>query len=318
VPEHKTYDYAIVRVVPKVEREEFLNVGVIVSSPANGFLEARIELNERRLLAIDPTVDLETIRAHLATIPAICAGGPEAGPIGSLPQRERFHWLVASRSTVIQTSPAHTGTCENPATLLEHLLETMVRTSDRTSTAVGVRVLPYTSLAPLLREHLLPEEDEETAELVRRIRAARRRGYLTKGELERVCRWKSPRALGLVLGNDHHRVRRATNAALRARSEQARLDSLLELRGVSVPTASAILTMLDPARYGVIDIRVWQLLHAIGAVDGNRGGTNLTFVQWDQFLGVVRHFARELDVTARTIERTLFAVHRKYQEGLLY
>jgi hypothetical protein len=128
VPEHKTYDYAIVRVVQKVEREEFLNVGVIVSSPANGFLEARIELNERRLLAIDPTVDLETIRAHLATIPAICAGGPEAGPLGSLPQRERFHWLVASRSTVIQTSPAHTGTCENPATLLEHLLETMVRT----------------------------------------------------------------------------------------------------------------------------------------------------------------------------------------------
>jgi hypothetical protein len=127
VPDPRTYDYAIIRVVPKVEREEFLNVGAIVSSPANGFLEARIELDDRRLLALDPTVDLDVIRAHLATIPAICAGGDAAGPIGRLPQRERFHWLVAPRSTMIQTSPAHTGTCDNPAALLEHLLVTMVR-----------------------------------------------------------------------------------------------------------------------------------------------------------------------------------------------
>lgn len=123
-----TYDYATVRVVPKVEREEFINVGVIVSCPAKKFLEARIELNERRLLALDATLDIESIRAHLATIPAICAGGKEAGPIGQLTQRERFHWLVAPRSTVIQTSPAHTGYCRNPADVLEHLLDTMVRT----------------------------------------------------------------------------------------------------------------------------------------------------------------------------------------------
>jgi len=127
VPERSTYDYAIVRVVPKVEREEFVNVGVIVSCPGSGFLDARIELDEARLAALDPTLDLDSIRAHLATIPAIAAGGETAGPIGRLSPRERFHWLVAPRSTIIQTSPVHTGSCDDPAALVEHLLDTMVR-----------------------------------------------------------------------------------------------------------------------------------------------------------------------------------------------
>ncbi len=125
--EHCTYDYAVIRVVPKVEREEFVNVGIIVSCPAGEFLEARIELDEQRLTAVDPTLDVETIRTHLATIPIICAGGQEAGPMGKASQRERFHWLTAPRSTVIQTSPVHTGFCEDPADVLEHLLDTMVR-----------------------------------------------------------------------------------------------------------------------------------------------------------------------------------------------
>lgn len=122
-----TYDYAIIRVVPRVEREEFINVGVIVSCPAIKFLEARIELDEQRLMAMDSTLDVESIRANLATIPAICAGGERAGPIGQLTQRERFYWLTAQRSTIIQTSPVHTGRCTNPAVLLERLLDQMVR-----------------------------------------------------------------------------------------------------------------------------------------------------------------------------------------------
>jgi hypothetical protein len=127
MPNHSNYDYAIIRVVPKVEREEFVNAGVIVSCPAKEFLEARIELNEKRLLALDATVDMESIRTHLETITAICAGGAQAGPIGQLSQRQRFHWLVAPRSTIIQTSPVHTGNCDDPAAVLVHLLETMVR-----------------------------------------------------------------------------------------------------------------------------------------------------------------------------------------------
>jgi hypothetical protein len=121
-----SYDYAIVRVVPRVEREEFINAGVILSSQALDFLAASIELDERRLLSLDPTVDLEAVRENLASIPLVCAGGPAAGPIGKLSPRERFHWLVAPRSTIIQTSPVHSGRCQDPAAALDHLVRTMV------------------------------------------------------------------------------------------------------------------------------------------------------------------------------------------------
>jgi hypothetical protein len=121
------YDYAIIRLVPRVEREEFINVGVIVSCPARGFLEAEIALDEQRLRAMDATLDIVSIRAHLAAIPVVCTGGAPAGPLGQLSQRERFHWLVAPRSTIIQTSPVHTGLCQNPRTMLVYLVDTMVR-----------------------------------------------------------------------------------------------------------------------------------------------------------------------------------------------
>ena len=122
-----TYDYAIVRVVPKVERAEFVNVGVIVSCQQRDLLLARIELDEGRLLALDPTLDLESVRTHLAAIPTICAGGEKAGPIGRLSPRERFYWLVAPRSTVIQTSPTHTGSACDLEAVIERLLQSTVR-----------------------------------------------------------------------------------------------------------------------------------------------------------------------------------------------
>ena len=125
--DHCSYDYAVIRVVPRVDREEFLNVGVIISCPAKDYLEARIELDEARLLAFAPQVDLELVRSHLASIPRICAGGPDSGPIGRLTLRERFHWLVAPRSTIIQTSRTHTGRCTDAGTLAEKLLDRMVR-----------------------------------------------------------------------------------------------------------------------------------------------------------------------------------------------
>jgi Protein of unknown function (DUF3037) len=131
VPTHNSYDYAVVRVVPRVEREEFINVGVILSCPVQDYLGARIELDENRLRALEPAVNLEAVRAHLASIPLICAGGPEAGPIGLLSTRERFHWLVAPRSTIIQISPVHSGRCTDIPATLEHLLDSMVRVRPR-------------------------------------------------------------------------------------------------------------------------------------------------------------------------------------------
>ena len=122
-----TYDYAIIRVVPRVERGEMINVGVIVSCPAVDFLESAIEIDDATLLALDPSLDLEAVQANLATIPVICRGGTEAGPIGALPQRQRFRWLVSPRSTIIQMSPVHTGRTSDPAAALSHLLAKMVR-----------------------------------------------------------------------------------------------------------------------------------------------------------------------------------------------
>jgi hypothetical protein len=127
VHDHCSYDYAIVRVVPRVEREEFINIGVIVSCPGKRYLDARIEIDAARLRAFAPTLDLAAIREHAASIPAICAGGKDAGPIGKLSQRERFHWLVAPRSTILQVSPAHTGRCGEPGEVLERLMKAMVR-----------------------------------------------------------------------------------------------------------------------------------------------------------------------------------------------
>ena len=125
--DHCSYDYAVIRVVPRVDREEFVNAGVIVSCPMRDFLDARIDLDEARLLALDANVDVDAVRQNLASIPIICAGGPGAGPIGKLSPRERFHWLTAARSTIIQTSRVHTGRCVTPGDLLEHLLNVMVR-----------------------------------------------------------------------------------------------------------------------------------------------------------------------------------------------
>jgi hypothetical protein len=122
-----TYDYAIVRVVPRVERGEFVNAGIILSCDVERILQASIELDEAALLALDADVDLDMVRSILATIPAICAGGSGAGPIGKLSARERFHWLVAPRSTIVQTSPVHTGQCSDPREALEHLMDRMIR-----------------------------------------------------------------------------------------------------------------------------------------------------------------------------------------------
>ena len=122
-----TYDYAIVRVVPHVDRGEFVNAGVIVACANQGFLKALIELDDTRVLALDTAADLDAIRAALQASPLVCAGGDAAGPIGRLSLRERFDWLVAPRSTSIQVSPVHVGRSDDLDVELQHLMDRMVR-----------------------------------------------------------------------------------------------------------------------------------------------------------------------------------------------
>jgi hypothetical protein len=122
-----SYEYAVIRVVPRVEREEFVNVGVILFCRVRKFLDARVKLDVPRLKALAPEVDLEEITRHLELVPKICAGAQdEGGPIAALPQHERFHWLVAPRSTVLQTSNCHSGLTDDPSATLAQLFQKLV------------------------------------------------------------------------------------------------------------------------------------------------------------------------------------------------
>lgn len=126
MPDLSSFDYAIIRVIPHVERGECINVGVILFCRTRRFLSALIKLDPQRLAALAPDLDPTLIQDHLDTILRVCNGGPDTGPIGRMSQSERFHWLVAPRSTMVQTSPMHAGLCADPARTLEKLFKGMV------------------------------------------------------------------------------------------------------------------------------------------------------------------------------------------------
>jgi len=120
------FEYAVVRAVPRVERGECLNIGVLVWCQARGFLGARTRLDEGRLRLLDPAADVELVGRHLAALTAVCAGGANAGAAGELPPGERFRWLTATRSTVVQPSPVHAGLTDDPAAELDRLARLLV------------------------------------------------------------------------------------------------------------------------------------------------------------------------------------------------
>lgn len=134
MPARNSYDYALVRLVPHVERGECINTGVILFSRTLQFLGALTHLDNERVLALAPRIDLELVRQHLERIPLICAGGEQAGDIGLLSQPERFHWLVSPRSTIIQPSEVHSGLCDDPQSELEQLFKEMVLLEEKGDT----------------------------------------------------------------------------------------------------------------------------------------------------------------------------------------
>ncbi|HEX3987603.1 MAG TPA: DUF3037 domain-containing protein [Acidobacteriaceae bacterium] len=118
-----SFDYAVLRVVPRVEREEFINAAVVVFCLEKRYLDARVDLNPERLRALWPDADTDLICQHLDAIPRICSGDAAAGPIARLSQRERFHWLTSPRSTILQPGPVHTGVCDETGNLLDRLAQ---------------------------------------------------------------------------------------------------------------------------------------------------------------------------------------------------
>ena len=126
MPATSSYDYAVIRLVPCVERGECINVGVILFCRTRRFLGALIHLNEDRLHSFAPNMDFTSVQQQLDHLITVCDGKEESGPIGQLSQSERFHWLVSPRSTIIQTSLVHVGLCTDPAAALQQLLENLV------------------------------------------------------------------------------------------------------------------------------------------------------------------------------------------------
>src|SRR5512140_631729 len=184
---------------------------------------------------------------------------------------------------------------------------------------MAVKTLPYGSLDSLIRAYLSAStEDGNTRTLIRELARARRRGYLSKSELEKVCAWKSPRVMKQVRRNTPAAVRNVTRSAFSCTSELDKIKALLTLHGVGIPMASAILMFTDPGHYAVIDIRGWQLLHAMKAVGANERGVSLTPEQWVEFLEITRLHARRLGVTPRDVQRALFKAHVEFQKGNLY
>ena len=176
----------------------------------------------------------------------------------------------------------------------------------------------YKSLAGLLAGEQLASEDPPTAKIIKRLAHVRVDRELSRGEFLDVCYWKSPRGIRRCEKNSATRVEQITQKVFATRSEREKIDLLISLEGVSIPTASAILTLTDPRNYGVIDIRVWQVLHALESVTSNPKGQNFTFQHWDQFLQILRYHAGQRKVPTRLIELTLFEYHRDHQLGTLY
>lgn len=181
-----------------------------------------------------------------------------------------------------------------------------------------IQEMAYRSVADLLAKEATAVEDAATAKIIKRLKHVRVDRELSRGEFLDICYWKSPRGIRRCEKNLATRVEQITQKVFATRSEKEKIDLLTGLEGVSIPTASAILTLTDPANYGVIDIRVWQVLHALRAVTSNPGGQRFTFDHWSQFLQILRHHSRLNSVPTRLIELTLFVFHRDHQSGTLY
>jgi thermostable 8-oxoguanine DNA glycosylase len=163
------------------------------------------------------------------------------------------------------------------------------------------------------------QEDNKTAKLMAELSLARQRGYLTKNEFLKIAMWKSRRPKKQYLKNQVQDIEEITKAAFTMNNERIKIIILTALRGISIPAASAVLTLVYPDKYGVIDIRVWQALHRLGYVKTNSKGRGLTIENWLEYLTIIRNLAEQYNTTPRASEQILFHYHRSnIQDGNLY
>jgi len=176
----------------------------------------------------------------------------------------------------------------------------------------------YKSIKELIERNLDTKEDDQTQILIDVLKGVTKRGYFTKEEFLRMGMWKTPRPKNWYLANSEEEIIGISKKMFSTEFEKRRIDLLIRLQGVNIPTASAILTLTNPNDYGVIDIRVWEVLYLYGSVLVNPTGTNFSFKNWYNYLMKIRYFSEYFDVKARDIERTIFLYHFKIQKGRLY
>jgi len=176
----------------------------------------------------------------------------------------------------------------------------------------------YKNIQELIKENLNTEEHGPTQKLIDELKDVFYRGYFTKEEFLKMGMWKSPRPKRWYLSNSEEEIIEISKKVFSTNYDKRKIELLTQLKGVSIPTASAILMLTDPRKYGVIDIRVWQVLYLYGSVKVNPKGKNFKFNNWYNYLMKLRYFADKFKVKARDIERTIFFYHLKIQEGKLY
>jgi len=177
----------------------------------------------------------------------------------------------------------------------------------------------YSTIQELVKDNLTTDEDFNTQRLIGELNPVLKRGYLTKEEFVKIGMWKSSRPKRWYFKNSEKEIEKISRKALSTNFEKRKIDLLTKLKGVRIPTASAILTLIDPKNYGVIDIRVWQVLYFYGSVKVNPRGIDFDFNNWFNYLSKLRFYAKKFKVNVRNIERTLFEYHkRRLQKGNLY
>jgi hypothetical protein len=176
----------------------------------------------------------------------------------------------------------------------------------------------YKDVTEMIKERLSKDATLPTQALIDELKGIREKGYLTRSEFLKICDWKSSRPRRLYESNSAQSIRKISEKAFAADDELQRMETLTSLNGVGIPVGSAILTLTDPASYGILDIRVWQLLYLYGSVSSNPYGRGFSLQNWIDYLNCIRMLANEFETEAYRIEIILFDHHKEIQVGTLY
>jgi thermostable 8-oxoguanine DNA glycosylase len=176
----------------------------------------------------------------------------------------------------------------------------------------------YDGLYELIKGNLNTPETQEAKELIKKLGDFRSKGFLSKDQFYAVAMWKTPRPKNHYLSNSEGKIIGVSKSLLNSKNDDEKINLLMSLKGVSVPVASALLTIINPKNYGIIDIRVWQLLYLYREVKTKPEGQGFSLKNYKEYLSILRKYARQFNVGVRDIERVLFFYHKKIQEGRLY